>query len=551
MIRSLLILSAVALVLSGCGAATYSLHSVDEKRLAAHLQDKPEELHPLFTRVVAEGERNHVLNRLRAGLAAMDLGYDALAARTFDEALLIIETIYGGDEKAAKARGLFSAEDRKVFRGEPYERAMAYYYRGILYLKEGDYENARASFKSGILQDTLAEQEEYRQDFALLEYLEGWASQCNGDMDLAREAYALAKSHDRRLVVPDAEDDLLVLADLGHAPVKYAAGGHGELLKIKASDKGGPNSASIRLNGRSEPLVNGESILRQAVTRGGREFDSVLAGKVNFKESAEDVAEAGAVVSTAAIGAVSFAAGQGDWDAAGAMAGVGAIAGMVSMFAGAASSATETAADTRQWDNLPGKVAYGTYHLSGAASRPEISFAAPANARPTHRGGDEACVVVWARSQDGASVDDIWERVAGKTFRGDADFNLRATGGGLINSLAYSFDSRDKIFHDQDIEISFSRSGKYTPITVAGDLYRGGRFFVNDWFAEDGRVILREFGKIAMPAEITGYGVGEFRENVLVVRGKILMKDTDIIFRNLGDMSTNTDFIVRLEAIEQ
>ena len=45
------------------------MHQVDEKRLAAHLQDKPEELHPLFARVVAEGERNHVLNRLRAGLA--------------------------------------------------------------------------------------------------------------------------------------------------------------------------------------------------------------------------------------------------------------------------------------------------------------------------------------------------------------------------------------------------------------------------------------------------------------------------------------------------
>ena len=376
-------------VVSGCASSP----GYDEKALADYLQDKPNELRGVFSKVVTEGERNHVLNRLRSGLAAMDAGHDDLAAATFDEALLTIETIYGGDEEAAKARSLFSAEDRKVFRGEPYERAMAYYYRGILYLKEGDYENARASFKSGILQDTLAEQEKHQQDFALLEYLEGWASQCNGDMALAREAYALAKSHDSQLVVPDADDNLLVLADLGHAPVKYTEGKHNELLKIKTSDKGGPNSASIRLDGRTEPLVNSESVFRQAVTRGGREFDSILEGKANFKEEMGDVAETGKAISGALIGG---GVGLGDSD----LAGAGAVVGLMSLFADAAASETKPAADTRQWDNLPEKVAYGTYRRP--ASRPEVSFAAPANARPTHFDGDGSCSVAWARSQSGA-----------------------------------------------------------------------------------------------------------------------------------------------------
>lgn len=384
-------------VVSGCASSP----GYDEKALADYLQDKPTGLRGVFGKVVTEGEGNHVLNRLRAGLAAMDAGHDDLAAETFDEALLTIETIYGGDEKAAKARGLFSAEDRKVFRGEPYERAMAYYYRGILYLKEGDYENARASFKSGILQDTLAEQEQYRQDFALLEYLEGWASQCNGDMDLAREAYALAKSHDRGLVVPKAGDNLLVLAGLGHAPVKYSEGEHNELLKIKGSDKGGPNSASIRLNGRAKPLVNSESVLRQAVTRGGREFDSILEGQANFKEGMEGAAQAGLAASVAATSLANTQMAAGDLDAAQVSTGVGAALGLFSLIANAAASQTKPAADTRQWDNLPEKVAYGTHRLSGAASRPEVSFAAPANARPTHHGGDESCSIAWARSQPG------------------------------------------------------------------------------------------------------------------------------------------------------
>ena len=48
---------------------------------------------------------------------------------------------------------------------------MAYYYRGVLYLRDGDYENARASFKGGMLQDGFAEEEQNRSDFALLSFL--------------------------------------------------------------------------------------------------------------------------------------------------------------------------------------------------------------------------------------------------------------------------------------------------------------------------------------------------------------------------------------------
>ena len=384
------------LIFSGCASTS---PEVDEKEVAAYLADKPKEAHPLFRQVVAEGERSHVLHRLRAGLAAMELGHDELAAKTFDEALLTIETIYGGDEKAAKARGLFSAEDRKVFRGEPYERAMAYYYRGLLYLMKGDYENARASFKSGSLQDSLAEKEEFRQDFALLEFLEGWASQCNGDVDLASEAYTSARSHDGLLIVPASGDNLLALAELGYAPVKYADGEHDEFLRIKGNEKSGPNSARITVNGGSESLRNGESILRQAMTRGGREFDSVLEGKANFKESAADAAKVGTAVSTAASATSVMQAAGGDFDAARISGGIGALAGLFSMAASAASSATKTAADTRQWDNLPEKVAYGTFR-NDAASRPEIGFDNGfVGAGTTRYGGDEVCTVAWARAR--------------------------------------------------------------------------------------------------------------------------------------------------------
>ena len=56
--------------------------------------------------------------------------------------------------EAARARGLFAAERTKPFIGEPYERVMAYYYRGILYWRDGQPDNARACFRSGQVIDS-------------------------------------------------------------------------------------------------------------------------------------------------------------------------------------------------------------------------------------------------------------------------------------------------------------------------------------------------------------------------------------------------------------
>lgn len=460
--RALVVLVSAVLALSGC-AVTATLPEMDEKA-AAYLADKPKDLHSVFSRVPAEGERNHVLNRLRAGLATMESGHRDLAARTFDEALLTIETIYGGDEKAAKARGLFNAEDRKVFRGEPYERTMAYYYRGILYLMEGDYENARASFKSGSLQDSLAEKEEFRQDFALLEFLEGWASQCNGDVDLSREAYEIARSHNGDLTIPGPQDDLLVLAELGYAPVKYAEGKHGEILKIKGNPKKGAASARVVLAESSERLPNEDSILWQAKTRGGREFDSVLAGKVNFKESAESVAQVGTAVAAGAVTAAGMQAASGDHDAARTSAGVGAVAGLFSLAAAAASSATETAADTRQWNTLPEKVAYGTYR-SGSNALPGVEFDGIAeDSLPKSYGGDTVCKILWTRDHI-AFATDLWAKIAGKSFSG-------------------SFEGSEADFNGDPLNITFSSTGKSLFAWL-----RHGDSFLGDWRIEDGRVV--------------------------------------------------------------
>lgn len=376
------------LFLASCGGGGgYGISPEDE----AYITEKPVELQGLYRRVISDRAENRVMHLVRAGLAAMELGYHDLARDTFDEALLTIEAVYSDNPEAVAARNNFSPEDRKVFRGEPYERAMAYYYRGILYLMEEDYENARASFQSGVLQDTLAEQEEFRGDFALLDYLAGWSSQCNGDTSLIKDSYDWAKENSSvNLSIPDSDDNLVVLADFGYAPTKVRTGEHGHLLKIQKNQRNYSSSTGFRLSGEAERLGNSESILRQAKTRGGREFDVILEGKAQYKEDMESASEsaAGIAGASAILGATGLAM---DDDNLAQIGGVGLFGGgFISLVTGTVAEATKPQADTRQWDNLPEMVRYGTYRVQGTPAITNLPGT-------IHRGGGERCQVAWVR----------------------------------------------------------------------------------------------------------------------------------------------------------
>lgn len=198
-----------------------------------YLSDKPAALQPLFRNVITEGERNRVLNLDRAGLAAMANGSDDVAAGAFDQALERIEAIYSDNPKAERARSKFVRESTKDFKGEPYERAMTYYYRGLLYLGAGDYENARASFLQGQIQDAFAEDQRYKSDYAIFEMLAGWSSHCLGDEPRAAEFYANAKALREDIVAPRAADKTLLIADMGLGPQKYADGQYSENLRFR------------------------------------------------------------------------------------------------------------------------------------------------------------------------------------------------------------------------------------------------------------------------------------------------------------------------------
>jgi len=409
------------LLTSGCASTTdYEIIQVPDSVMTAYLQDKPSLLHYHYMRILREGRRNLVLNHMRAGLAAMELGEFDLAEESFDIALLNIESIYTDDENAAKARSLWYEEGRKDFKGEPYERAMAYYYRGLLYLRKGDYENARASFKGGLLQDAMAEQAIYQADFALLIFLEGWSSLMLGDWDMAEEAFQEVQKYRPDFVIPPRDHNVLLIAETGHGPQKIAVGRGGAALRFTQGYGFREDNVRFATGGTAFPGFPMEDIFWQANTRGGRQVDHILAGKVQFQETNQAMGQTLTHLSLATL-AMSPQFG----DDAGIVAIVAGIIGLVGLGQQAVAERTQTRADTRYWENLPNRVHVATLNSTDRDQDLRVEFLKPNGRRIVNLDKETTITFVddrsgfaWVRPRQR----DAGPRHAGRRFGADARF---------------------------------------------------------------------------------------------------------------------------------
>lgn len=242
--------------------------------------------------------RDKVLVEYREALAALRTGKYPEAKAYLDDAIRRIGGLLSGpDDAAAKARGLFAAEGTKTYIGEPYERAMAYYYRGLLYWRDGEVDNARACFRSAQLADSEAEGAEHRADFVLPDYLDGLASAKLGGDGAGARARAVAHSQ-RELPPYDVRANVIFFTEFGSGPRKYAGGDFGEQLRFRTTDS---RVRSVRLTvaGQEVGFLPWDDLNFQATTRGGRVMDYVLGRKAVFKGGADavgDVALVGAVI---------------------------------------------------------------------------------------------------------------------------------------------------------------------------------------------------------------------------------------------------------------
>lgn len=352
-------------ILSACvdtGPAKYQHFAISDKNQTV-IQSQPDYLQPAFTKLFQEGKRNQVLNLMQIGKLALTHNDIKEAELAFEQALVQIESVYADNEQAMRARSLWYEEGGKDFKGEPYERAMAYYYRGLIYLVREEYDNARATFLSGIMQDAFAEEEQNRSDFALLLFMAGWASQKMGAAGLAQDAYNELKQFRPDFIPPSAEHNTLVIAETGKSPRKLADGvGHYQLV-YRRGKKIKDTQVDIVYGNQRHDLYPMEDIYWQASTRGGRPVDKIIDGQVQFKKNTE---KAGIKISDASTDVMLISSALGSSSGTNA----GAALSLIGVASLTLSASAKPRVDTRYWNNLPDLVHVTTFE-SSAETLPE------------------------------------------------------------------------------------------------------------------------------------------------------------------------------------
>lgn len=341
-------------LLTACASGGASKQEINTIELdsKAFAEGRPELLAPYYRALYTEGEWNSVLNFQHLGLASIQLGDYQTAEKSLDAAIARIEAIYADDPNAQRAKKKFTEEEVKDFKGEPYERSMTFYYRGLLYLRDGDYQNARAMFLSAERHDAMSEQEEFQSDFGLMNYLAGWSSYCDGSPARGRELVARARKAQPELFhnLPD-DPNFLGIIESGVGPEKKRSGKHGELLTFEPAESNYEimvtESTGVDLP-QNRP-VEAADINFQATTRGGRGVQHILDGKAEFKDT---TAAVGDVATTAGAATMMAGAYSGNSD----MMGVGALVGIIGLISSASSEAASPEADIRQWVGLPAAV---------------------------------------------------------------------------------------------------------------------------------------------------------------------------------------------------
>jgi len=271
-----------------------------------------------------KADRNFVLYNLEWASAAFE-GGDYLTARRALETAAEVMRGYGGSTEGIIS--LIANESAKMFKGDPFERAMANFYDGLIYYRWGDYGNARAAFHQALMADASSA-EDHREDFAVAQFMIGKCYQKLGEPDNARISFEKA-----RKAYPDnpyfsgkalRDHNVLIILQLGKAPKKIAAGPAGSLddrVRGNYRETRAKVYANRKLLGASSCAVD---LLHQAKTSGRTAKDTIQAAK--------GVAKTGLFAAAAAT--------QDDTSA-------GLLLAALLMPA---------QADLRQWDLLPGEI---------------------------------------------------------------------------------------------------------------------------------------------------------------------------------------------------
>jgi tetratricopeptide (TPR) repeat protein len=304
-------------------------------------------------------DQDFVLNNLRLGAAAL-AEYDLdTAEAAFLRAYEVLNS-YGVNDGGRTLGAVLVDEKIKIWRGEPFERAMANFYLGLVYYMQQDYGNARGAFENALfkLKDYEKEApadggvdpdryEAVQTNFALGYLMLGKAYQRLGKGDLARANFDQAAKLRRYLRdVADfdrnADSNVLLVVDYGAAPQKVTTSDGAVVGFAPAPMEVGPvalpevevDRRPYDVDGTNRPLVD---LVQLAQDRRWQSIDTIRAVKSGI-----------------GTGLIAGGAGYGVYRSGqrGGMSNEDAAVTLGLIGAGLLMKATSQA-DVRQWEMLP------------------------------------------------------------------------------------------------------------------------------------------------------------------------------------------------------
>ncbi len=238
-------------------------------------------------------DRDYVLDRMRLGLTTLADGYASEHWTAWDQ---VYETLRQASlNKSRQVAAVVLNEDQKIWKGEPFEQALAFHYVGLHYASMGSWDNARAGFLNALFplneivepaegdvvgpreaieaaaredeRDLFESPVEVRTNFTLGYLMLGLAATQleaerggPGHADEARENFnqALALRPDLaplvdRLADPTRYNTVLVV-DFGRGPQKIATGPDNAIAAFRPITPSTPDALAVTVNGQTRRM---------------------------------------------------------------------------------------------------------------------------------------------------------------------------------------------------------------------------------------------------------------------------------------------------------
>ena len=340
--------------------------------------------------------RNFALNNAKLGQMYFTGGGYDLAFLPFLNAGKVMERTVTGSDNAFWSS--VSREDFKEFKGEPFERSMCHWYRGIIHYRRGDYEKALAAFRRGIDadKDTMSLNKSDTSDFSAGYVM---AARCNyllGEPDTA-DTYiqksrfinnTVEKSDDidkeEVAVINDENNDNLekiykksgidsdntiFVVEWGDSPLKQRENNIKDIWSCSAFAEYIPRSSKIEyakifVDGNEKIQINRcTSVSHQLSCNTEKTAETIQKIKIGAKWTVRVCAFAGAftgvLIATKGNGTAATAAGFG-----------------AALLAGAV---VRTEADVRVWDLLPDDIGIGSLDIEPGFHNIAVCFYSSSN----------------------------------------------------------------------------------------------------------------------------------------------------------------------------